>query len=374
MPALTLFLAFLLWILLGIGVSPLDHGSFLKQWTLFVDYVAVAVLTINVLSTRQRMSRFIDILLVVPLVMALYGIYGYLTHHNVIVSGTGPARITSFFQVAPALALFLSNVIPLALYRVFTTRKAGRVIAFVTLCALLAALGLTFSRGAIIGVILSLVIAVLLLPSRRVKLAALGLASLAALVVIVANVPLFARFFSIDLATVNGRTYLWQAVLANFDPGQLLGNGLGASNALLAGLASSGNAQIAGAVASSPSNLYVGTLYDHGIIGLVLLLVTFVALAVGLIRGMRRATGEHRVLFVMALVTLVSVIVQSFEQNDILAQSIGVDFWIVVALPFALHWSRSGALSETVDESRERATSPRASAEIPARGGAAAQG
>jgi hypothetical protein len=339
-PALAFFSAFIVWVFLGIGVSPLDHSTFLKQWVLTLDGVAAAVLAVNVVTTPRRMSRLITFLLVAPVGIALYGIYGYITHQNVLVTGTGPARITSILSDAPTLAFLLSNVVPIALYRVVVTRGFSRLIALSVVLILLVATGLTFSRGAIISAVVSLVILIFLLPSARLKLGLVGLGAAVTGIAAVTNLGLFQRFSSSDTATLNGRTYLWHALLLNFDPTQLIGNGMAASDALLTRLHIGDNGQLGnGLIATSPSSLYIGTLYDQGIIGLTLLVLAFVALGTGLIRGMWRSVGEHRVLFVAALLTLVNVLIQSVEQNDFLDQLIGVPFWVIVSLPFAVVWS-----------------------------------
>ena len=80
----------------------------------------------------------------------------------------------------------------------------------------------------------------------------------------------------------------------------------------------------------------------------------FIVLGAGLIAGIRKTTGDQRVLFVMALVAVVNMVLQSFDVNDFWAQSVGIYFWIIVALPFALCWSTtkqsSRADREALDE------------------------
>jgi O-antigen ligase len=96
-----------------------------------------------------------------------------------------------------------------------------------------------------------------------------------------------------------------------------------------------------------PHNLFVAILYDHGVIGLTLLILVFITLFVSLIAGMRKTTGAHQMLFLTALAILASVLIQSFGATDILSQNIGLYFWIIMALPFALYWSVSKQLTET---------------------------
>ena len=358
MPALVILLLYLVWAFVGIGISPVQTGSFLTEWTLMLDYVAVAVLTINVLTTRQHLLKLIDVILLPTTFVSLYGIYGYFTGQNAIVDPTiSLTRIVSIFSAAPALALFLSIMIPPAIYRASTLHGLKRLGVLVLVCIFLVAIGLTFSRGAFISVPLSIIIMILCLPSRKMKIGLLAtILALAVGVVLLAkpgNVSIFSRFFNEDLATLNGRTYLWQALLDRFDPTQLLGHGLGASKFLLENL----QVGYGGVIATSSSNLFLAALYDQGIIGATLLLLVFITLGVGLIAGIRKTTGEQRVLFVTALAVFINMVLQSIEQNDFWTQSIGIYFWIIVALPFALCWSTrkqpSRAAKEALDEALE---------------------
>jgi murein biosynthesis integral membrane protein MurJ len=347
-PVLAFLSIYLLWVFVGIGISAIGFGAFLTTWTTFLDYVAISVLTINVITTRERMLRLIDAILILSTFISLYGIYGYITRQNGALDATASFRIFSIFSAAPALALFLSVVIPLALYRTFTLRGYKCVGGLILIFVFLVTLGLTFSRGTFISVPLSIILMIFLLPSPRLKMGLLsGIFVLTALVVLlttVGHVPLFDRFFSQDIGTFNGRTELWQVLFDHFDPAQLLGNGLHASDVLLA------NTGVGVLIATSPSNLFLGTLYDHGIIGLILLTLVFITLLISLIAGVRKTTGEHRMLFAAALAVFVSVSLQSFESNDFWAQGIAIYFWIMMALPFAYCWLRPTQSSETREE------------------------
>jgi O-antigen ligase len=359
MPALAMLLLFLLWAFAGIAISPVGVGPFLTQWTLMLDCVAVAVLAINVLTTRRRLLTLIDVFLIPATFVSLYGIYGFFTRQNGVQDPTTSLfRIFSIFTAAPALALFLSIMIPPAIYRASTLRGIGRLGVSILVLIFLAATALSFTRGALICIPLSIVIMMLFLPSRKAKIgllvAGLLLAVGAVFLPTLGGIAIFSRFFNQDLATLNGRTELWQAVFSHFDPTQLLGNGLGASDALLARL----HVGYVGVIATSSSNLFVAALFDVGIIGATLLTLMFISLGAGLLSGMRKATGDRRVLFVMALVVLVNTVVQSLDQNDFWDQSIGIYFWIVMALPFALCWSATQWPSRTAQEPVYEAVEP----------------
>ena len=342
MPALAFLLAYLFWVFASIFISSMSTGAFLTIWFIMLDFVAVSVLTINVLTTQKRLTLSVDAVLLLSTIVAVYGIYGYFTKQNGIPDPQIPAlfRISSLFGQTPtALAYFLTVIIPLAFYRTTTLQGFKRVIGWILIILLLGTLLLTFSRGAFIAVAVGILVLVIFLPSRQMRIGMISgilvLGSLVALVVIVGNVPVFSRFFNTDLATLNGRTYLWNAIIDHFDPTRLLGNGLNASDALLTTL---NIGYGGGVIATAPHNLFLGTLYDHGIIGLHLLTLTLIVLAVSLIAGIRKSTGDRRMLFVTALAVFASMLVQAFESNEIWNQSVGIYFWIVMSLPFALCW------------------------------------
>ncbi len=350
MRPLFFFLLYLLWVFAGICVIPPDTlNTFLISWFTHFNYLALAIISLPLLFSRQRLLFLVDLLLLGSSFISLYGIYGYFTHQNGVIDPTTSVfRIFSIFSAAPSLALFLSVVFPLALFRVWTARRWGRVLAGMVAACILVALLLTATRGAFVSLPISLLLLSLLLFSPQLNVRLLFALAIAAISVFflgtIAEIPFLARFFNQDLGTLNGRTYLWQALFDTFDPGQLLGHGYGAADTLLntykVGVGG-------GVIATSVSNLYVGTLYDHGIVGVSLLILLFLALALAHLKGLRSTTGERKVLFGLALVAVVNVVIQSLDLNDIWNQAIGLYFWLLMALPFAQCW-----FSEEVSQNR----------------------
>ncbi|HET9919050.1 MAG TPA: murein biosynthesis integral membrane protein MurJ [Ktedonobacteraceae bacterium] len=360
MPALGFFFVYLWWVFASIGFSPLDIGTFLTTWTTFMDFLGVAVLAIFVLTTRQRLLRVIDAILLSSLFIAVYGIYGYLIKQHGIPDASIPSlfRISSIFGNGPTtLSIFLSIVIPLAIYRATTLSGLWRVICAVGVLILVAALGLTFTRGAYISLPLSVVVMILFLPSRQMKVALLGtitaLGGIAVVIAAVGNIPIFTRFLNQDIGTLNGRTYLWGAILDHFDPTKVLGNGLKASDALLTNL-QIGNG--IGVIGTAAHNIFLENLYDHGIIGVSLLALSFIAMVISLLRRMRKATPDHRLLLAACLATFINVFMQSLETNDIWNQGVGIYFWVIMALPFALCWTTPAPVTENEPETIEGET------------------
>jgi len=364
MSTIAFALVFLLWVLLSIGFSPIPTGTFLTEWLLRLDFVAISILTIQTVTTRKRMMILIDAILLLCTLISLYGIYGFFTKQNGEFDGTFTSlfRISSIFGTnAPTLAIFLSLVIPLAIYRAFTLRGIKCIGVLVLILIFLATLVLTFTRAAFICVPLSIIVMSFLLPSRKMRVGLLSslfaIFTLAFLAASLSHLPIFGRFLSSDVTTVNNRTYIWQALLNHFDPTRLLGSGLNSSDVLLTQLQVGFRGAVIG---TSSHNLFLETLYDHGIIGLSLLVVVFLAIFVNLINGMRKASGDHRILFAAGIAALINMLAQCLDSNDIWIQGIGLYFWIIVALPFALCWSTAKSPETDINqESLNEETVPR---------------
>lgn len=350
---------YLVWVLFGIRLSPLSTRAFLTLWLILVAYPATSALAVTWLTTRRRLLGLVDTLLLTALLAALYGLYGFLTRqHGELDPGTHLFRITSLFTQATTYAFYLSLLIPLALYRCLYSRGI-RLLVYValTLC-LLTALALTFTRGAYFSILIEVFLMALCLHTRKARVCITGgLIALSALAILSGwsgQLPLLARFFSGDIATLNGRVYLWQALLSRFQFTQWFGNGLQAADSVLSYLRVGSYGQ--GIIGAAPHNLYIGTLYDHGIIGLLLLLGVFLATGNRLLREIRASSGERRMLYAAALAALASLLLQSFVSRDIWIQQIGISFWLIVALPFASCWSHTEKRADHVQRSSDPET------------------
>ncbi len=339
MPSSFILLMYLLWVLASIGISSLSLGTFITSWLVLFDYVAVGILAIVVTTTQQRLLRLIDAILLVSLFVAGYGIYSYFTRQNGVIDPTTLLfRTFSIFGSAPTCGTFFSIIIPLAFYRLLMLRGLKIVVGLVVIGVLLLALVLTFARSAFVTIPISIIIMACFLPSRKLKVSLfsciVAIGCIAWLIAVVGNIPIFDRFFNSDISTLNGRTYLWQAVLQHFDATQLLGNGFQASTILLTNL----RVGYRGLIATDTQNLYISVLFDSGIIGLGLLLLLFATLFINIIRGIRTTTGHRRMLFATALAVFLSIVIQSFASSDIWISSVGIYFWLIMVLPFVQHW------------------------------------
>ena len=359
MPALAFWLVYFIWILLSMGISPVSLQEFFTIWTTQLDFFALSVLVVLIIDSRQKLLLFIDAMIAPAIFIALYGLWGFTIHqHGVVDPSTGYFRISSiFYDTPPTLGLYLSVLIPITIYRIFTLRKFLPICAGVgILLLLMLALGMTFNRGTLLAVGIGLVVTVLFLPTNKMRglafAAGTSIVGLILLATTLADIPILSRFANNDITSLNGRTYLWQALIDHFDPAQILGYGMKSSDVLLTQL------QVGfggGVIATAAHNIYLESLFEHGIIGLILMSLGFLSFGWILIRQYIRSSHEHKLLLAIAIGTLVSIIVQGYESNDIWNQGVGIYFFVLMALPFTRYWDsqKPRALSAPEGEAQD---------------------
>ncbi|GCE17400.1 hypothetical protein KDK_12000 [Dictyobacter kobayashii] len=363
LPALPVWLFYFIWILLGMGISPIALQEFMTIWTTQLDFLAVSVLVVLVIDSRKKLLGFVDAMIAPAIFIALYGLYGFATQqHGVVDPTTGYFRISSiFYDTPPTLGLYLSVLIPITIYRIFTMRSFLKICAGIAvLLLLMVALGLTFNRGTLLAVAIGLVVTVLFLPSSKMRGIAFGagtaIVGLVFLGTTLANIPILSRFANSDISSLNGRTYLWQALIDHFDPAQILGYGLKSSDVLLTQL------QVGfggGVIATAAHNIYLEAMFEHGIIGLILMLFGFLAFGWCILK--KYFTGksfDQKLLLAIAFGTLVSIVIQGYESNDIWNQGVGIYFFILMALPFARYWDNEKPSSTTLESEVQEQVDP----------------
>jgi O-antigen ligase len=343
MPVLPFLFAYLVWLFCGIGFSTIGIGQFLIYWIGYITCIAIATLMIHLLTTRKLLLGIIDALLIQGVFLSFYGIYGYFTYQNGLYDTNiaGLYRIGSVFAAPPTLAFLLSLLIPLAIYRTITLKGWKIGIGLLCIFILLTAMELTFTRAADLSMPLSIIVVICFIPSRKLKgwllVGGITLGSLCLLLASLIEIPLLSRFLNPDVGTLNGRTFLWGALLTHFDPTHLAGYGLNASDILLEQL-QVGNGQ--GVIGTAPHNILLQALYDHGIIGLCLLTLILIVLPWSLITRMRNTTPEHRMMLGMALAVYINVVIQSQLVTVLWSQEVCVYVWMILTLPFISYWKQ----------------------------------
>ena len=344
MPGLGFLFLYFIWILLSAGFSPITGYEFTVQWSTLMDFVGAAVLVIVLIDSRKKMLNIIDLMIAPAIFISIYGFYGFVAKVNGVVDPTtGLFRIASTFgDVPPTLGLYLSILIPVTIYRLFTLKGFWKITGgVVVLITLTIAVALTLNRGTYIAFGLMFAVMVLFMPSNRIKgimiSSSLAIGSLVVIIAAAANVPVFARFSNSDVGSLNGRAKLWQALLDHFDPAQLMGYGHKSSDVLLQNLqvGFAGNV-----IATAAHNIFLESMFEHGIIGLTMLIVALLTIGATLVIKWFKGDYDQRLLIAVVLGCYASVVLQCYESNDIWNQSVGIYFFMFMAIPFALCWDK----------------------------------
>ncbi|HEU5439204.1 MAG TPA: murein biosynthesis integral membrane protein MurJ [Ktedonobacterales bacterium] len=350
--ALWPYLAFLAWVLVGFLRSPLAHSQFAIDVLGYLDYGMLFLLAATLLTTRKRLEQFVTAVLCTSTALAALGLAQYLLRFGGFQEAGAPLiyRVEAIFGWSNSFAFYLILTLPLAMYRAMTARSSQRGAWWIALLINIVALLLTFSRGALVAVILMALVAALLLEPRWRRRLLVGMAAsmvVGAVLVAIPQLGLQKRLLA-NLTTLNARTYGWEVLLKHLHPSDPIGHGLYSSLAILG--------QVSPDDVAAPHSLYLQVFYDHGWVGLGLLLATLTLLILRAVRGALRATGEARVLLALVAGGLVAAVAQLSVGNTFWVYGLGTYFWLLAALPFAqVFASERGAERTAVAQAPERA-------------------
>jgi len=178
--------------------------------------------------TRQSWWRLMDAFILSAVVVAAIGLVQYITGSNLITAEAGLERLRSVYGSPNNVGLYLGRALPILVAVGLMGRERARRGAYgVALVIVLAALVLSFSRGALfLGVPAGLVTVLLLWGGRRMLLP-LGGAVVALVVGLLGllRLPGLAERFSLGSATTFFRLNLWRSTLAMIRDHPLLGVG-----------------------------------------------------------------------------------------------------------------------------------------------------
>lgn len=217
------------WLLLLAATLSLAVGEYLRfslrEYRLVILEPLILLVLIR-LAVRDSAAvwRLMAVLLAVGAVVSLIVIVSYLREGRVEDAG-GVGRTLALYASPNALALFLGRLAPLAftlaLFCPTRPQPIWRALAAAVSLILLAALVLTFSRGAWLAVAAALLFVVAVRWRRALWAVALGLISLAGAAVVVIGPG---RLLSQD--STMQRLYLWRSALEMLRDHPLFGVGL----------------------------------------------------------------------------------------------------------------------------------------------------
>ncbi len=190
-----------------------------NEWRMVVIEPVLFYLLLRTSQLDKRaIWRVVDAFVLSGLLVALLGLVWYAAGSHVITAEGGLPRLRSIYGSPNNVGLYLGRVIPLLLAVALTGRGWRRRLYGLALLPVLAAVALSFSKGAILlglpvgmGLVLTWV-AVRRWGGRRAGMTLAVLVILALLGLLIASrVPALAGRLSLDSATTDFRVSLWKA-------------------------------------------------------------------------------------------------------------------------------------------------------------------
>ncbi len=325
-------------LLLGAGalavLVPPDHRAALGIYRAYlIEPIAVYYAAIALLNS----SRHIRWTLVA---LALAGtVFAVLRLTTVaVLAGGGPdlTRLAPIgFLNANSIAMFLEPLVAIGMgFVLFGITRRERLVAGIWLAIPLAALVLTFSRGAYLALVALALVAIL---SARQKLVLLAATVTVGLLVLwrVPRVPQrIEQLFSIQgpANAVAGRVLIWQAALSMLRDHPLQGAGLSGYKAAVLPYVPPGSGTDTGTM--YPHNLWLTFWSELGLLGL----VAFSWIYFGLIwNGWRAlaAAGRQRAVIWGATVGILLIGVHGLIDHPYWKNDLSIEFWLLAAIETA---------------------------------------
>lgn len=309
-------------------------GLAIKEIAKWVELSVVLAFGAGALRTEGRRRAILAVLFSVAALEALYGIYQYATGRGPAAFAVGEAlRAYGHFEQPNPFAGYLGTILPLAVALALAGRQAGlRLLAGLTALLLGAAILLSLSRGAWVGVVLALVLMLAAWGprSRGVIPPLLGAAALLVLLTAANALPgawadrlvaVAANFGVFDVRTVEvtpenfavvERMAHWQAGWGMFLEQPWLGVGAGNYPARYEEYMLPGWREPLG----HAHNYYLNMAAEAGLAGLLALLGALATVFATIGRGLRAgATGERRALLVGLLGSFTVLVIHNLFDN-----------------------------------------------------------
>ncbi len=337
---------FMLVMLFG-GVASVGGGASLRQAAIYVCFMFIYFMIVSLITTKKWLSRLVAALLASGVLTALYGLYQKLSGNmetgtmDKELFGDLGGRITSTFENSNMLGVFLIMVIPFALSYVFRPGGAWQKLLAATACAVMGiCLIYTWSRGAWLGLIISLFVFVLLYsPYVLPILVPAGLLGVTAIWDRIGGNSFIenfiGRFTSILTMSDSSSIYrlgIWRGSMKVVEEHWLTGIGIGseAFRTVYIRFAESG---IETAVHSH--NLFLQIIIEVGALGLAVFLIAELLCFKGgleLIKKSNADMAEEKSVCVAAISGLLAALIQGMTDFIWFNYRIFFFFWVVTAI------------------------------------------
>lgn len=315
---------------LSVAAAQESRPALREYRTVVIEPLLFYFLLLSVTDSQKKVGRFLLAFVALGLGVASFSLYHYFFVGEVEAAG-GVGRLLAVYHSPNALALFLGRVAPLSLtLSLFGGGGKERWLHVLGSVAILAALYLTYSRGAWVAVVVALFF-VAALRGKGWFLA--GLAALAAAVLALLALLPVERLISSE--TSLQRLRLWKAALEMIGDQPVLGVGL--DNFLYRYSRYMDPEAWAEPNLSHPHNIILDFWTRTGILGMMSmawLQVVFWRGSLGLYRRLAPGPGRAAALGLMA--SMVGFLVHGFIDNSFFLIDLAFIFWLTYGLVIAM--------------------------------------
>lgn len=313
-----------------------------------VEYMIWFFLIIRLLETDQDFQVLFRSFLFLGLFLGLHGIYQYVVGVPIPASWVSQTEMgvrTRVFSLTGSPNIFGSLLVllaPLSASMIYSVRKLYQKVLFVGMTGLIClALLFTFSRGAWVGMVVTVALFSLYLDRRLLGLMGVGIAGILAFVPSITSrlTYLFTSDYA-EASAIGGRTLRWEmGKMLLHENNPWTGFGLG---------------RFGGAVAMNNQlldeteefqyfymdNYYLKTMVEMGYIGLIAFLLLLAALVIYGLRAIYRSTPAQRPFAVGIFSGLIGVLVHSYFENIFEEPYMMAYFWGLAAMLLYLGYFR----------------------------------
>jgi len=319
-------------------------GKILQSVFLYFNFI-------ECIRTKKRLRIFLTVFLVSCTLICINGFYQSIVGHGFIFGHVYDGRISSSFRHANDFGAYLVVLVPVLFCLsfligtkneanptdskgfAFLTSLSSRIILIVLFFMVLLSFGLTYSRGAWVGFILSLFLSGLFgfwIKERKIFVV-FGVLALGFLLFFYPKM-MQERTLLINIGTSlarNNRLVYWERSLCIIKDYPLTGCGLN-TYALVEGRYSAG-------WGGYPHNSYLQMTAETGLIGVAAFSWMLMVLFYTSLRSLLRIKGQaHKMLFFGFLTGLLGFLIHSFFDTNFYSVQLGSFMWLIIGLIIVL--------------------------------------
>ena len=316
-------------------ITAFGRGASLEITGIILAFTLFSLVLISAITTREQLRYLLFFLLGGGLLLSFLGIFQYF-FGILLVDSTWvddemfdiARRAYATFENPNVFGAYFLLVIPFALAAVLAVKeKMLRMMALITFAVMCLVLGLTFSRGAYLGIVIAIAVFFVLLDRRMIFL---GVVALIAAYFILPDAMLD-RFLSIgnmDDTSTAYRVSIWLATTDMISDHLILGIGPGL-----------GTWQMtyplyahAAAVAHHSHMLFLQILTELGLVGFLLFLGILYQFYKNCAVAFLNGTKEARYWAMASIAAMTGFLVMGFTDYPLFNYRLRLLFWVIVAI------------------------------------------